>query len=131
MLRRVSLAALALMGVAAMGACTDDDASGPSEATSTTASPSALEAAVEAANVHVAGVGRASVEDLIQELCSGRDADALAAQVVALDVSGSDDLRIVLEGVGHGAERLCPEVAAEDPELINDAHTAALALLAG
>lgn len=132
MLRHVALAVLILAGLGPTGACSGDDGSNPPDAPpTTTAPPSPLEAAAEAANVHVAGVVRADVEDLIQAICDGQDAGELAADVVALDISDSEDLRLVLEGIGNGAMRLCPEVAAETPELINDAHSTAVALVAG
>ena len=132
MLRRVSIAVLILGGVGAIGACSADDASTkPDASTTTTAPKTPLEAAAEAADVQVAGVDPADVEDLIKAVCDGRTSDELAADVVALDLSDSEELRLVLEGVGDGAEQLCPATAAEAPELINDAHAKAVALVAG
>jgi hypothetical protein len=122
------LTAAIVIVVAAVGG--GDGARRGSEATSTVPPRPRLSKAAEQADVHVEGVSTDEVEALIQELCTSRDADALAARVVDLAVSDPDDLRALVEGAGGGAERYCPDVAAEHPELINDTYNATLALLA-
>ena len=132
MSRRVSVAALILVGAGALGACSGDDAAAePDPSTTTSAAQTPLEAAADAANVEVDGVVRTDVEALIQAVCDGNSSDELAADVVALDVADSEELRLVLEGVGNGVEELCPAIAAKAPGLINDAHSAALSLVTG
>lgn len=131
-LRRASAAALILGGLGALGACSADDSNTEPDAPSaTTIAPTPLEAAADAANVEVDGVVRADVEGLIQAVCDGRSSDELAADVVALDITDSEELRLILEGVGNGVEQLCPEIATEAPGLINDTHAKAVSLVAG
>jgi hypothetical protein len=126
-------AALALTASLAMAAALGGGDGGDAEMGTTTPVPgsSSLSDAVERANVHVEGVTTADVGGLIEELCSSRDPDRLADRVADLAVAGPDELRALVEGVGDGAEAHCPEVAAEHPELINDAYNAALGRLAG
>ena len=131
-LRRVSVAAMILGGMGALGACSADDSTTEPDAPSTTTiAPTPLEAAADAANVEVDGVVRTDVEGLIQAVCDGSSSDELAADVVALDVADSEELRLILEGVGNGVEQLCPAIATEAPGLINDAHAKAVSLVAG
>jgi hypothetical protein len=81
---------------------------------------------VAAAHIQVDGVSDDDVAALIEELCADRDADAVAARIVELDVDGPDQVLLVVEGLGTGAGRYCPEVAASDPQLINEVYNATL-----
>jgi hypothetical protein len=122
--------AVALAAAVAVALVVRDDGGGTAAGTtSTTVARSRLAQAAALAAIDVDGVERADVEAMIEELCSSRDGGALAALVVDAGVSAPDDVRAVVEGVGRGAAGYCPEVPADQPQLVNDAYNAALELL--
>lgn len=131
-MRWLAVAGLVAAAVAVGLVVTNDDTNDSPGAASSTSTPqlSPLAAAADHANVQVSGVSSIDVQDMIKELCTSRKADPLATKVVSLGVIDPDDIREVVEGVGDGAEQYCPDVAAEDPQLINDAYGAALSTLA-
>ena len=89
----------------------------------------AIDDAALAASVDVAGVSEDEVEDLILGLCGGSDSEELAGDVADL-TDDTGDAREVLKAAGDGAEVYCPEVVAEDPDLIKDSYGATVSLLA-
>jgi hypothetical protein len=88
-----------------------------------------LEAAVAVAAVDDQVAGRRDVAEMIQALCTARDGEALGARIVELGVEGEQEAVEQIEAVGRGAAPYCPEVPAADPQLLNDAYRAAIALL--
>jgi hypothetical protein len=60
-----------------------------------------------------------------------RDGADLGVQVVALGVTDADQVLAVVEGVGRGVASLCPEVPADEPQLLNEAYTTAMGQLEG
>jgi hypothetical protein len=88
-----------------------------------------IEAAVEAADVDVPGVTDTEIKALIQDICDSATSTELAREVSRLGIEDPTDLRGVIQGAGSGAERHCPEVAAEDPDLMSATYTAAIRTL--
>ena len=102
----------------------DDD-----ESSSTTDLSPELEEAVAIAAVDDHVAGRRDVAEMIQALCTARDGEALGARIVELGVDGEQEAVEQIEAVGRGAAQYCPEVPAADPQLLNDAYSAAIELL--
>lgn len=91
--------------------------------------PAELGAAALRAEVEIEGVEIGDLGRMIEALCTSRDAEALAGEVVATGVTDTAQVRALVEGVGRGALSYCPEVPAEAPQLLNEAYNAAVALL--
>jgi hypothetical protein len=129
----VVIVAVAVAVAVALIVTRDDSGGGDSTTTTTslTGREADIAAAVKRANVHIDGVSDANVQDMITSVCDANDANALAAKVVALGITTPEDIRNVVEGSGHGAEQLCPDVASQQPSLLNDVYNAALALTNG
>lgn len=131
-LRWLTIAGLVTAAIVAVAVLTSGDgASNPSDTTTATTAAhlTGLSEAVDRADLRIEGVSAAEVENLIRELCTSVDADEIARLIVDLEVSEPDDVRAVVEGVGHGAEVYCPEVAAQQPQLVNEAFIATMSLL--
>jgi hypothetical protein len=103
----------------------DDESSSSSTADLSPAPEEAV--AVAAVDDHVAG--RRDVAEMIKALGTARDGEALGARIVELCVDGEQEAVEQIEAVGRGAARYCPEVPAADPQLLNDAYSAAIELL--
>jgi hypothetical protein len=101
-----------------------DDGSGPT----TTTVPEELEEAVLEADVTTPGLDETEVGAMIEDACDV-DSTALAEQAISSGLTDPDELAALLEDIGRGAQNLCPDVAAEEPQLLNEAYGKVLALL--
>jgi hypothetical protein len=121
----------AILGLGVVAALAVADGDDEPAITTTTTRPGPLQEAVLRAAVNVTGVSQDDVAELIEEVCHARDGSSLGELVAALGVSAEVDVRTVIEGVGRGAARLCPEVPAQQPDLLNEAYEAAIAATGG
>jgi hypothetical protein len=115
-----------LIAIGAISGCSDEPSSAPP--TTAVVAFASIDDALEAAEIDVSGVSDAEIGDLIEQVCDGGTADAVAKSVVDL-VSDSTQAKELLEGAGDGAEIYCPEAVADDPQLLNDAYGATVTLL--
>ena len=115
---------LVLVAVVAVAVVLRDDRDGDDSM------PPELREAVATADLSDPPVTAEELADLIASVCRERDGARLGERVVELGVRTEAAVRELVEGVGRGAASLCPELAAEDPELVNEAYTAAIARLA-
>jgi hypothetical protein len=127
---RSKIAAAVLAGAVVAGVVALVVRGGDDDATTASSAPrSRLEQAVDLAAIEFDGVDDDDVEEMIEELCTTQEGEALAALVVGVGVTAEPDVLAVVEGIGRGASGYCPEVAGAKPQLVNDAYNAALDLL--
>jgi hypothetical protein len=120
-----------------VGACASGGGDAAEVTTTTAAGFADIEAAAELVGAGATAVGLTSTdtETLVQATCDASGAEGgagtLAARVTtaAGDSTSSTELRSLLSGLGDAAEVYCPDAAAEDPELLNDAYSAGVSML--